>query len=204
MASKSKYKKAKLKIHPITIITVGLILATIIVAIVLTVPSKGEKLARDFQNGSARIGIAQTVELSSDNHLKKVSINSAINSIKKGGTVVLLIGSFDSNFTVTNVGVFDSHFDKSVKASDKDGPKISNYTDCILFVNYKKIEDGINAVNQLKDTFGLDIEVNEDDPAIIMTFVNGALAVDSNDVVESTRAIVARETFKKTIAIIEK
>ena len=209
MASKNKYKKARLRIHPITIITLGLILGAVIVAIVLSIPSKGTRLANKFRDAATDIGAYQNSELSNDNNVKKItSVNKAFNVINKNDkeAVVIVIGSFESVFAVSNIGVFYQEFNLGVNLDDNGkntGPKMSDFAN-FYFYDYGKLEKGLDRVKELLDKLGLDIEIDEDDPALILTFVGGQLAVNSKDITLPQRNDVARKMFRNTIDIINK
>ena len=208
MASKNKYKKAKLRIHPITIITLGLILSAIIVAVILSIPSKGTRLARKFADAASELGVSQNVAVVNDNNIKRItSENKAINAITKGKNeaVVIVVGSFESAFTVSNVGVFYQEFNLGVELDTQGkntGPKMSDYA-TFYFYDYGKLDKGVDKVNSLLESLGIDLEVDEDDPALILTFVDGKLAVNSKDVNKPARHDVARAMFKETIALIK-
>lgn len=164
----AKYSKFKQKVHPIAYVIGVLFLALIAVVIIFTVPSKSEKIYRDYSNAQKGVEQFQQELIMDKNHLyKSVSVKTLEEKIESKKLVIVYIGGTWCPTCLNEIAVYSRELKK------EQYKELLDKAENILYLELKSSET--------KDVKGLDeffekYEVeNVLDYPMLLSFYNGKL-----------------------------
>ncbi|MDL2292740.1 hypothetical protein LJC17_04050 [Acholeplasma sp. OttesenSCG-928-E16] len=193
-SKRNKYKKTHVKIHPISFIVGGLLLAAVIISIVLAIPSAAQKLADEYSNAATTLGVTQQQALDDTNKLKKVSIGTAIKNAKKGGATVVYIGGTFDSASVQWIGAIDDEFKKDLSTTDEERV-LADYAKNIYYVEAADSDKITEYIDKIAEEFGLNIPDSRRSLPLVLTFIDGKLFGNINTQKGNNIRYQAKELF---------